>query len=126
MHSLIASVTMHSVRIDHEIELLALTMKLIQQLNGILMVNIIITGTMSQLQHDGIFSAWSASADGVSSLTYRITVHIIHHLGHLISFGIILWSIHISLGIMRIIKCPIVDSATGNSIMELIGSTHHK
>ena len=52
MIALIAVIAVHSVRIDHEVELLASLMQGIQKLEGILMVYIVVTGTMSKLKHD--------------------------------------------------------------------------
>ena len=49
MASLIATIAMHPVRIDHEIELLTFFMKGIYELEGVLMVNVIITRSVSDL-----------------------------------------------------------------------------
>ena len=50
--SLIASIAMHTVRIDHEIEFLAGFLEGINQQKSILMMNIIITGSVRDLEHD--------------------------------------------------------------------------
>ena len=49
--ALVALVAMHTVRIDHEVELLAGTMEGIQELESVLMVNVVISGSVGKLQH---------------------------------------------------------------------------
>ena len=49
--ALITIVAMHAVRVDHEVELLAGTMEDIQKLEGILMMDVVVSGAVSQLQH---------------------------------------------------------------------------
>ena len=50
--ALVAVIAVHAVRVDHEVELLAFAVKGIQKLESILMVDIVLTGTVSQFQHD--------------------------------------------------------------------------
>ena len=50
--ALIAAVTMHAVRVDHELEFLTCAMKGIQELECILVMNIVIACAMGQFQHD--------------------------------------------------------------------------
>ena len=52
MGTLISAIAMHTVRIDHEVELLAGFVHGIKKLKGILMMHIIVSGTVRQLQHD--------------------------------------------------------------------------
>ena len=51
MFALIATVTMHAVRIDHQFHLLAFALDLVQELKGILMMDIVVTCTMSKFEH---------------------------------------------------------------------------
>ena len=57
--SLIASIAMHAVRIDHEVELLAELVKGIDELQRVLMVNIVVSSTMCDLEHNRIHSCVS-------------------------------------------------------------------
>ena len=52
MIALIAVIAVHAVRIDHEVELLAGTMEDIQKLEGILMMDVVVSGAVGQFQHD--------------------------------------------------------------------------
>ena len=45
-----AAITVHPVRVNHQFKLVARFLKCIYQLQGILEVNIIITGAVSELQ----------------------------------------------------------------------------
>lgn len=47
-----AAVAVHSVRVYHEVELLAGLLKGIDELEGVLEMHIVIAGTMGELQHD--------------------------------------------------------------------------
>ena len=51
MITLIAVIAVHSVWVDHKIELLAGSVHCIKELEGILMVDIVITGAVCKLQH---------------------------------------------------------------------------
>ena len=72
--SLVAVISMHSVRVYHEIELLAFLVQRIQQLQGVLMVDIVISGAMCNLQH------YRFCPDSV--ISHRIILHIIQHLSN--------------------------------------------
>ena len=50
--ALIAGVAVHTVWVDHEIEVLAGTMHCVEELESVLMMNIIVTRSMSQLEHN--------------------------------------------------------------------------
>ena len=50
--ALVAIVAVHAVWIDHEVELLAFAVEGIQKLKGVLVVNVVVTGAVGQLQHD--------------------------------------------------------------------------
>ena len=54
--ALVAVVAVHAVRVDHEVELLAFTVEGIQELEGVLVVDIIISCTMGQFEHDRLVS----------------------------------------------------------------------
>ena len=49
--ALVTAVAMHAVRVDHEIELLTGLVHSVKELECVLVVNIVVTCTMSQLQH---------------------------------------------------------------------------
>ena len=51
MAALVVVIAMHSVRIDHQFELLLSLMQFIDKEKGVLMMNIVVSGAMSQLQH---------------------------------------------------------------------------
>ena len=52
MAALITMIAMHTVRVDHKVKLLTLLVQCIQKQKSILMMHIVITCTMSQLEHD--------------------------------------------------------------------------
>lgn len=52
MFALISTVSMHSVRVNHEFELLAMLLQLIDKMHGTLEMDIVVTCTMSNLEHD--------------------------------------------------------------------------
>ena len=70
MSALISSVTMHSVRIYHEVKLLGFLVESIKKLKGILVVHIIVACAMSDLEHDRL----------VGGVICRIFLRIIEHL----------------------------------------------
>lgn len=70
MSALISSVTMHSVRIYHEVKLLGFLVESIKKLKGILVVHIIVACTMSDLEHYRL----------IGSVIRRITLHMVEHL----------------------------------------------
>ena len=49
---LVASVAVHSVRVDHEIETLAGFLEGIDELKGVLEMDVVISGTVGEFQHD--------------------------------------------------------------------------
>ena len=49
--ALVAVIAVHTVRIDHEVELLASLVHRVNKLEGILVVDIVVTGTMSKFEH---------------------------------------------------------------------------
>lgn len=49
--SLIAVIAMHSVRIYHEFEILALSVHYIQKLEGVLMMNVVVSSAMGKFEH---------------------------------------------------------------------------
>ena len=51
MIALIAVIAVHAVRVDHEVEFLAGFVHCIQKLECILMVDIVVSGSMRELQH---------------------------------------------------------------------------
>ena len=51
MVALITIVAMHAVRVDHEVELLAGAVEGIQELERILVVDVVVSGAVGQLQH---------------------------------------------------------------------------
>ena len=61
--ALVAVVAMHTVRIDHELEVLALAVQCIKKLEGVLVVHVVVTCSVSQLEHD-----WLDSWPGLESL----------------------------------------------------------
>ena len=63
MIALIAVVSMHSIRIDHEVELLALLMHDIQKLEGVLMVDVVVSGAVSQFNMTGSTEDFSTSLE---------------------------------------------------------------
>ena len=50
--SLVAIVAMHAVRVDHEVELLAFAVEGIKELEGVLVMDVVVTGAVGQFQHD--------------------------------------------------------------------------
>jgi len=60
MFLLIATVAVHAVRIYHEVELLPFPMKTVKQQQSILMMYIIITCPMSDLEHDRLYPVTEA------------------------------------------------------------------
>ena len=52
MSALITAVSVHSVRIDHEFELLSVLLQLIDKLHGTLEMDIVVTGAVSKLEHN--------------------------------------------------------------------------
>ena len=50
--ALVAIVAVHAVRVDHEVELLAFTVEDIQELEGVLVMDVVVTGTVGQFKHD--------------------------------------------------------------------------
>ena len=52
VRALVAMVAMHAVRIDHEVELLAGAVEGIQKLESVLVVDVVVSGAVGQLQHD--------------------------------------------------------------------------
>ena len=51
MLALIATISVHAVRVYHEVEFLAFTMESIKKLESILVMDIVVSCTMSDLQH---------------------------------------------------------------------------
>ena len=51
MAALVVVIAVHSVRIYHQFELLLSLMKFVDKKQGVLMMHIIVSGAMSQLQH---------------------------------------------------------------------------
>lgn len=115
MSALIAAVAMHSVRIDHELELLALLLQLVDQLKGILEMNIVVTGAVSELEHDRL--------DAFRELVlHRIGGDVVDHAGVPVSVRICLRGLHEPFGIVTVVQGPVIHSASGNAVMEIIGS----
>ena len=50
--ALVAVVAVHAVGVDHEVEVLAGFVKGVEELEGILMVNVVVTGAVSEFEHD--------------------------------------------------------------------------
>ena len=64
---------------------------------------------------------------GGSSLEIRFEfLHIIQHTGPGVAFGIGLRSFHKTLGVVAVIKCPVIDSTSGYATAETLRMTHHK
>ena len=55
MFSLVATIAVHAVRVDHEFELLALLVQLVDELKRALEMNVVVTGTMSDFQHNRLY-----------------------------------------------------------------------
>ena len=55
MFSLVATIAVHAVRVDHEFELLALHVKFVDELKRALEMYIVVTGSVSDFQHDRIY-----------------------------------------------------------------------
>ena len=51
MRSHVSAIAVHSVRIDHEVKLLSILMQFVDKLQTVLVMYIVITGTVSDLQH---------------------------------------------------------------------------
>ena len=49
--ALIAVVAVHAVGVDHEVEVLSRLVQGIQELEGVLVVDVVVTGAVSQFQH---------------------------------------------------------------------------
>ena len=50
--SLVAAIAVHSVRVDHEIETLAGFLEGIDELEGVLEMDVVISGAVGEFQHD--------------------------------------------------------------------------
>ena len=79
-------------------------------------MNIVITGSMCQLQHHRLNLSRNA-------ILYRILRYIIDYASCLVTVRICLRSIHIALGIMSIIQEPVIYTRSGDTVMELVGSS---
>ena len=111
MLSLETAITVHSVRIDHQVEALALFLKFIDKLESVLEMDIVITCSMSNLQHHGtvvIGVCHWVRRDRADDTRSRI------------SFRIGLRSLHEALSIMAIIKHPVIHTSACYAIMELV------
>ena len=53
--ALVTAVAVHAVRVDHEIELLTGLVHSVKELECVLVVNIVVTCTVSQFQHDWLY-----------------------------------------------------------------------
>lgn len=53
MGALIAAVAVHAVGIDHKVEVGADAMEGVDKLQGVLVVDVIVSGAVSDLEHDG-------------------------------------------------------------------------
>ena len=112
-----ALVSVHTVRIDHEIKLLSCLLQGIDKLEGILEMHIVVSGAVGQLQHHRLrlstFMVFSASCltfcltsgaavvlSTPTAIFSRISADIVYRTRHLVAIRIVLWSVHISLGIM--------------------------
>ena len=50
--ALVAVIAVHAVRVDHEVELLAFAVEDITELEGVLVMDVVVTGAVGQFQHD--------------------------------------------------------------------------
>lgn len=55
MGALISIIAVHTVRVDHEIELLSFPVEGIEELKGILVVDIVVAGAVGQFEHDRFY-----------------------------------------------------------------------
>lgn len=74
MLALIATISVHAVRVYHEVEFLAFTMECIKELKSILMMNIVVSCAMGNLQHNRFIRAVCRN---IRSVLHRIFIHII-------------------------------------------------
>ena len=61
--ALVATIAVHSVRIDHEVELLSFLLESINQEKSVLMVHVVVSCSVSDLQHYRIH-CWSRRGRG--------------------------------------------------------------
>ena len=55
MFPLVATIAVHAVRVDHEFELLALPVQFVDELKRALEMYVVVTGTVSDFQHDRLY-----------------------------------------------------------------------
>ena len=60
--ALVAVIAVHSVRIDHKVEFLAGFMHCIQKLQGVLVVDIVVSSAVGEFQHNWFYRARDQSA----------------------------------------------------------------
>lgn len=70
MGTLIPTITMHTIRINHKLKHLLLTLKLINKLKSILEMHIVVTRTVSQHKHD---RSNRSGRTGIRSIIGRIS-----------------------------------------------------
>lgn len=114
---MVAAVAVHAVRINHQLEFLAGFLEGVHQLEGALEMDIVITCAVGNLEHhravivrfgNGIIGCAREDAG------FGIAVRIVRR------------SVHETLGIMGIVKIPVIDTAAGNAVMEGVGMVHEQ
>ena len=108
MNGLIASVSVVSAGVNHQLELLVGLLEGVDELEGVLHVDIVIGSSVGDAEHRALAAA-------VLFGTFPYT-------GEGITLGIVLGSIHVPLGIMGVVELPVVHSAAGYTVLEVVGA----
>ena len=136
--SLVAAVAVHAVRVDHEIETLSGLLEGVNELEGILEMDVVVTGAVGEFQHDRLgyrqipmFLMPTFRNDMPSPMLSghdgnRIAGNIFQDAGGLVAVRVGLRGLHITLGIMRVIQFPVIYSAPCYAVVELLRSTEKK
>ena len=111
MCPLIAPVAVHSVRINHQIELEANALQGITKLEGALEMHVVISRSVCEFKH--------------RILSFRTTktrldlIEIGYDSGLCIALRISLWRIHKPFSIMRVVQSPVINTATCDTAAEM-------
>ena len=108
MDGLISPVAVISAGIDHQLELLVGLLEGVDELEGVLHVDIVIGRAVGDAEHRAL-----AAAVFVRTLPYA---------GKCVSLGIVLGGVHVPLGIMAVVELPVIHTAAGNAVLEIVGA----
>ena len=113
--TLVAAIAVHAVGVNHELEGLAFTLKLVNQLKRILEVNVIVAGAVGKHKHNRCNGCCGLISIGILG---RIILNLVNHAGLGLTIGIGKRSLHEALGVMGIVKRPVINAATCNTVVE--------